>query len=358
MSKSASATKIDTVGGLVDLLTDGVEPTEERSARTIALQIASECLDVSVSEIRTGRDTPVDSDAVAKCLFVLDRLNAGAPFAYAVGKAHFRHLTLSVDERVLIPRPETEVLIDEVLSKLGSTEASELPDTGGDESSNNRNNYSASRQSNQSAVGSYCASSNLRSGIAVDIGTGSGAIALSLAMEGCFEKVIATDVSLDALAVASGNYMDLKMALQPTLKTDGAGRGDRCIGRDANARSLADVEFRHGSYFAPLSDIKASLIVSNPPYIAFSEMEELPSLVRDWEPALALYTGSDGLESYSILASGAAEHLEDGGILALEVDSRRATDVANLLIEDGNYTEVEVRLDLTGRDRFVIARRR
>lgn len=324
MSKSASATKIDTVGGLVDLLTDGVEPTEERSARTIALQIASECLDVSVSEIRAGRDKHVDASAVANCLVVLDRLNSGYPFAYAVGKAHFRHLTLNVDERVLIPRPETEVLIDEVLLKLGSSD-------------NSRNS---------------------RSGIAVDIGTGSGAIALSLAMEGCFEKVIATDVSLDALAVASGNYMDLKMALQATLKTDGAGRGNSCVGWDANARSLADVEFRHGSYFAPLSDIKASLIVSNPPYIAFREMEELPSLVRDWEPALALYTGSDGLESYSILASGAAEHLEDGGILALEVDSRRATDVANLLIEDGNYTEVEVRLDLTGRDRFVIARRR
>jgi release factor glutamine methyltransferase len=209
-----------------------------------------------------------------------------------VRRASFRHLTLDVDERVLIPRPETEGLVEQVLQLSGGT-----------------------------------------GGTAVDIGTGSGAIALSLASEGVFDRVVATDVSLDALAVARQNASRLAGALR------------------------APVEFRHGSLLAPIRDLRAAVIVSNPPYIAYHEAAELPAGVRDWEPVLALLSGADGMTATEAIIRGAADLLDQGGILALEVDARRASLAAESLAVDPRYREISVRLDLAGRERFVIARR-
>lgn len=228
----------------------------------------------------------------ARC--AVARLQRGAPFAYAVRRAAFRHLTLDVDERVLIPRPETEGLVDEVL---------------------------------RMAAG-------LR-GCAIDIGTGSGAIALSLASEGVFDRVVATDVSMDALAVARQN-------------------ADRLAGGGA---LRVPVEFRHGSLLAPVQDLLASVIVSNPPYIAYHEAAELPSSVRDWEPTLALMSGADGMSATTAIVRGAADLLQQDGILALEVDARRASLAAESLAVDSRYRDIAVRLDLAGRERFVVARR-
>ncbi|HEX6965815.1 MAG TPA: peptide chain release factor N(5)-glutamine methyltransferase [Gemmatimonadaceae bacterium] len=218
---------------------------------------------------------------------------SGAPFAYAVGRAAFRYLTLEVDERVLIPRQETEVLVDAVLEHVGHA-----------------------------------------GGVAVDIGTGSGAIALSLASEGHFERVIGTDVSLGALSVARRNAERLASVL-------------RC-----------PVEFRSGSLLAPLGGARPSLIVSNPPYIAYGEAPELPPAVRDWEPPIALFSGEEGMAATARIIRDAAEVLESGGLLALEVDSRRASLAAELAMADGRYTRVSVRLDLAGRERILLATRK
>jgi release factor glutamine methyltransferase len=220
------------------------------------------------------------------------RIVQGAPFAYAVGRASFRHLTLDVDERVLIPRPETELIVDEIFQLWPS-----------------------------------------RSGIAVDIGTGSGAIALSLASEGSFTRVIATDISLDALAVAQHNARLLENALR------------------------SPVEFRHGSLVAPVLNVRADVVVSNPPYIAYDERHALPASVRDWEPSVALLSGDDGMAATTAIIRDAAAVLQRDGVLALEVDMRRAALVAERLAVDSRYRDVAVRLDLTGRERFVIARR-
>lgn len=222
------------------------------------------------------------------------KLRSGAPFAYAVGRASFRHLTLDVDERVLIPRPETEVLVDEVLRLTKGAR---------------------------------------RGGVAIDIGTGSGAIALSLASEGDFARVIATDVSIDALTVARRNASRLAGALR------------------------AEVEFRHGSLMCPVRGVLATVVVSNPPYISFAEAEALPATVRDWEPALALLSGAEGMAATIEIIRCAADVLQPAGVLALEVDTRRVLLAAELLAVDPRYREVAVRLDLTGRERFVIARR-
>ena len=159
------------------------------------------------------------------------------------------------------------------------------------------------------------------------------AIALSLASEGVFDRVVATDVSLDALAVARLNASRLAGALR------------------------APVEFRHGSLLAPISDVRAAVIVSNPPYIAYHEAAELPAGVRDWEPVLALLSGADGMTATAAIIRGAADLLQEGGILALEVDARRASLAAESLAVDPRYREISVRLDLAGRERFVIARR-
>jgi release factor glutamine methyltransferase len=217
---------------------------------------------------------------------------AGAPLAYAVGRASFRHLTLDVDARVLIPRVETEVLVERVLERCG-------PET---------------RR-------------------IADIGTGSGAIALALAFEREFDVVIATDISLDALAVASGNAVSLENVLRSA------------------------VQFRHGSLLAPLAGEKMDAIVCNPPYVSFAEIGELPADVRDWEPSLALLCPDDGLSVTRELIRLAPSALEQSGFLAIEVDTRRAGTVAEMVAVDGRYSEVEVLLDLTGRERFVFATR-
>ncbi|MFL5487561.1 MAG: N5-glutamine methyltransferase family protein, partial [Gemmatimonadaceae bacterium] len=166
-----------------------------------------------------------------------------------------------------------------------------------------------------------------------DIGTGSGAIALSLAFEHEFERLFATDISLDAIQVAAANAASLGKVLK------------------------SSVEFRHGSLLAPLKGEKLDAIVCNPPYVSFAEIAELPADVRDWEPSVALLCPQDGLSLTRELLAQAPSVLVSGGMIALEVDTRRAGTVAEMVAVDGRYSDIEVLLDLTGRERFVFARR-
>jgi release factor glutamine methyltransferase len=242
----------------------------------------------------TSPEHTLSTEAVEAALAAARRCATGMPIQYAAGRAAFRHMTLDVDSRVLIPRPETEQLVEYVLEQ-----------TRGE-----------------------------RGGIAVDVGTGSGAIALALASEGRFEQVIGTEVSLDALAVARANAETF---------------AHRCC---------ASVDLRHGSLLGPISETVIAAIVSNPPYISFSEAAALPAAVRDWEPSVALFSGDDGMAVTAQLIREAAPLLAPSGLLALEVDVRRAALVAELAGSNGAYVDVRVLLDLTGRERFVVARRR
>lgn len=242
-------------------------------------------------------DDDLTPEAVARVEAAAVRRAAGEPLAYCVGTAAFRHLELRVDPRVLIPRPETEGVVEEALACVVAHPG----------------------------------------GVAVDVGTGSGAIALSLATEGAFARVIATDVSADALDVARAN-------------ADGVAR------RTPAGRPMAPVEFRLGADYAPLAGVRARIIVSNPPYIAYDEAAALSSGVRDWEPPVALFAADGGMARYRALCAGAAAHLEPGGWLVLEVDARRAADTAALARGAGLTVERLVR-DLAGRDRVLVARR-
>lgn len=235
----------------------------------------------------------VEADVAEKARRAARLRAQGAPLAYAVGRASFRHLALDVDERVLIPRPETELIVDLVLeAQRGRT-----------------------------------------GGVAIDVGTGSGAIALALATEGSFSRVYGIDISNDALEVARRNAQVVRHLCR------------------------APVDLVHGFLLAPLSDVPARVIVSNPPYISYDEAAALPASVRDWEPSVALFSAGDGLRITARLVREAAEVLEPNGLLALEVDARRASLVADLVGRDRRFTDVRVQLDLTGRERFVLARR-
>ena len=281
------------LGALLAELTAELEGAGFALARDEARDIVAAVLDVPRFWPVANREALVDATAVDEAKHAAAARTRGAPFAYAVGRAAFRHLTLAVDARVLIPRQETEVLIDLVLE-----------------------------------------ATNGGRGTVVDIGTGSGAIALALATEGQFDRVIATDVSLDALAVAERNAAFLRDDLR------------------------APVDFLHGSLLAPVTDLRVQTVVSNPPYIAFGELEELPASVRDWEPPLALISGDQGLAATRAIIRGSRPVLESGGLIALEVDTRRASLVAEAVASDGEYRDVSVHMDLTGRERFVLAHRR
>ena len=265
-----------------------VEPVTE------AREILSALLDVPRFWPIVNGNTEIEASLHERARFAADRRARGAPLAYAVGRASFRHLTLDVDERVLIPRPETEQLVDLVLDEPG------LP----------------------------------AGGIAIDIGTGSGAIAIALAAEGTYTRVYGTDISRDAVDVARHNAT----LCAPLLRSS--------------------VAFVHGSLLGPLTDLRARVVVSNPPYIALGEAGALPASVRDWEPSVALYGGIDGMGTTARLVREAAGSLEPGGLFAMEVDARRASLAADLVGRDPRFHRIRVELDLSGRERFVLARRR
>jgi release factor glutamine methyltransferase len=283
---------IGTIGDLLAGCTAMLESVGVTEPQREAQDIVAAVLDVPRFWAAANSVADASPDVARSVIRAAMNRAAGAPLAYAVGRASFRHLTLQVDERVLIPRVETEVLVERVLERC-------------------------TRETRRIA----------------DIGTGSGAIGLSLAFERKFDVVIATDISLDAISVATANASSLAEVLKSA------------------------VEFRHGSLLAPLAGETLDAIVCNPPYISFAEIAELPADVRDWEPSVALLCPEDGLWVTRELIRVAPSVLEHRGFLALEVDTRRAGMVAEMIAIDGRYSGVEVLFDLTGRERFVFATR-
>ena len=278
-----------TVGALVDRITSLLEAAAIVEAKAEARDLVAAVSGEGRFWPRANPDLPASLEMTAKVAAAAERRASGMPFAYAVRRAAFRHLTLAVDERVLIPRQETEQLVDLVLERA-------------------------------------------KGGVAADVGTGSGAIALALASEGRFDRVIATDVALGSLAVARENVG----ALPP---------------------GSAPVELRSGDLLAPLAGERLDVLVSNPPYIAYDEAPELPASVRDWEPVQSLFSAGAGLLETRRIIAGAPALLCSGGLLALEVDSRRALLVTELVASNGAFRAIELHQDLMGRDRFVLATR-
>jgi release factor glutamine methyltransferase len=215
------------------------------------------------------------------------RRTQGEPSPYVTGFVSFRHLSLRIDRRALIPRPETEGLVELLLQRV-------------------------------------------RSGVVADIGTGSGCIALSLAQEGAFSRVVGIDCSSDALALAQVNAD----AVAGSTKVDLV-RADLC---------------------SPLAYRSCHALISNPPYLTREEYARLDASVRDWEPAVALRGGSDGMQATARLVREGKSVLKPGGWLAVEVDCSRAAAAARMAGQQG-WQDVSIHRDLFGRERYLLARR-
>jgi len=261
-----------------------------RHARREATALWAACGGIRPAEVFLRREEVADRATAASFWEAVQRRSSGAPFAYVVGRTSFRNVELETDPRALIPRPETEGLVELVLR--------------------------------------WAAAAGQAGGVAADIGTGCGCIALSLAIEGPFEAVLAVDISPDAVALARDNV--------------------------ARLRPRVPVEVRLGDLLQPLGNRRSRVIVANPPYLTDAEWEALDPAVKAYEPRLALASGADGLVATAAILAGAGALLEPGGLLALEIDERRAAAAQGFAAAHG-WRDVTIHLDLFGRPRYLLA---
>ena len=250
-------------------------------------------------ELDAARDEVVSQRCGVALRAMVARRLTGEPLQYVMKSWAFRHLDVLVDNRVLIPRPETEVMVQAALD-LAREMISKT-------------------------------NSKLR---VADLGTGSGVIGLSLASELPLgsNEVWLTDLSADALEVARANLAGLGLI-------------------------NGDVRVAQGSWFAALpSELKNSfdLIVSNPPYIALYD-PSVESSVLNHEPHLALFAGSDGLDAYREIIAHAGEWLATNGWIVLEIGHQQGDAVRELLAQN-SFKQIEIRKDLAGRDRIALAK--
>ena len=288
-----------------ELLAETAEVLGDRNHARWMCEVASGC---DGADFTAELDEPVAHAMVVHLDAMIARRQAGEPLQYVLGRWQFRRLDLMVDQRVLIPRPETEWVCETALGIA------------------------------RTMIASPAALSTVPTGLPleiVDLGTGSGAIGLSLAAElpvGA-ATVWLTDVSADAVAVASANLV-------------GVGPGAQMV------------RVVQGSWFEALpAHLRASLdmVVANPPYIADNDPEVHRDVSR-WEPHLALFSGDDGLRDLRVIAAGAHEWLRPGGALVLEIGASQGGAVSALLSSAG-FVDIAIRPDLTGRDRIAIAHR-
>jgi release factor glutamine methyltransferase len=247
------------------------------------------------AELWAHLDEPAPAREVEAVAAMARRRAGGEPLQYVLGSWGFRRLDLFLDRRVLIPRPETETVVEVALAELAPLGAG-------------------------------------RRRLAVDLGTGSGAIAISIAAEMPRVLVWGTDVSEDALAVARANV---------------AGTGS-----PAGTR----VRLAQGHWWDALPEEHAGqvdLVVSNPPYVAAGD--ELPAEVKDWEPPGALVAGPSGLEALEVIVGSAPEWLARPGRLVAEIAPHQAEAATQLAVSAG-FTEAEVLPDLNGRPRVLVGR--
>ncbi len=218
----------------------------------------------------------------------------GEPIAYITGAKEFMGFTFSVDKRALIPRPETETLVALIVEAFPSDTAATI----------------------------------------VDIGTGCGSIAVSLALLLPHSSLHAVDISKDALALARENAERLGVNRRITFHL-----GDACSALPRSLRGRVDA------------------IVSNPPYITDAEYATLDPGITDFEPSAALKGGADGLEVFRSVAAGATRHLAPGGLIAIETGSNQAETAADILAHTESFGEIMTVTDLSGRKRVVTGRK-
>jgi release factor glutamine methyltransferase len=273
---------------LIRLSTEYLDRHGSTTPRLDAELLIGHALGLSRIDLYVHHDRPLEEPELAGVRELLERRGAREPVAYILGEWGFRGLTLELDRRVLVPRPETEELVGACLELVAGLDAPRV----------------------------------------LDVGTGSGAIALAIRHELPGATVAGCDVSDDALEVAA-----------------------------ANGRRLGlEVEWLAGGLAQVGEGREFDLIVSNPPYVSEAELAALEPDVRDWEPRLALVAGPTGLEVLREVVAGAPAHLAVDGRLAVECGAGQAPTLAEEM-RAGGWREVETRRDFAGVERIVAGAR-
>lgn len=289
--RPAGPTRRETVEGIErELSGHGIEPSRPEAERLV-----SAVLGVPRAELTVEGGARLDAEQAREVARAVARRVAREPLQHIEGTTEFRELVLVSDRRALVPRPETEELVDLVAARLGGEPVAR----------------------------------------ALDVGVGSGALGLSLLVEGIAERVVGLDITAEALEQARENAVL-------------AGVADRLdLGRCGPDIWEA---VRGGPPF--------DLVVSNPPYIATGDLDGLEPEVRDHDPRPALDGGSDGLDVIRTLVAGAPEALRPGGRLFIEIGAGQEDAVRSLLEDAGRFSEIAIEPDLSGRPRFARARLR
>jgi len=261
--------------------------------RTTAELLLGAVLDAKKIDLYLNPNRLLTSDQIGKFNKFLEERIKGKPIQYIIGSTEFFGLEFEVNPHVLIPRPETETLVEKVMESLRNLSSPEI----------------------------------------IDLGTGSGAIAISLARNIKDSFVYAVDISSDALKVAR---------------------------RNARKHGVEDrMDFLCGDLFEPLRNRKREetidCVVSNPPYVSQEEFDQLPGEVKDYEPIVALRTEDEGTSFHKRIIRGSLDFLKEGGILALEVGLGQANEVANLIADTKKFKEIKIERDLGGIERIVMA---
>jgi release factor glutamine methyltransferase len=276
-----------------------------RLADPIALScVLEEVMSASRSQLIVEGGREVTDDEFRRAVGLVDEVVAGVPLQYVIGHWTFRTLELAVDRRALIPRPETEMVVSVALDELA-------------------------RLAGFRPLPLRC----------LDLGTGTGAIALSLLSEFPDVSVVATDASREALELADENRAQLAEPLRDRL------------------------ELRHGGWYGALAATGGGaspvapfdLICANPPYLSDAEWREVDPVVRDYDPVAALVAGPVGTEQIEQILAGAGKHLAGGGSLVVEIGWKQGPEVMRLATSAG-AGQVSVLPDLAGRDRILLAR--
>ena len=260
---------------------------------SLCTMVLENVVNISSAKIRAFPETEISTPDIERITRILTRLTTGEPIQYILGYAEFYGLTFKVNPSVLIPRPETEELVDWILSSVGSS---------------------------QLAVGRF-----------LDIGTGSGCIPISLKKNLDDAQVSAIDISHKALQTAKENAQLNKV----------------------------DINFIQDDILNPtnhsLLTTHYSLIISNPPYVTLEDKKLMHTNVTDFEPHTALFVPEDDpLIFYKAIANFASTHLEKDGLLFFEINESYGKEIVNIL-NDKQFTNIELRKDMNGKDRMVKA---
>lgn len=282
---------------LIKIYSDKLLDISDTARLDIEMLLCRALGDVDRIYIHMNIDAELEKEKELEFIRMFEDRLSGRPIAYILNNREFMSLDFYVEEGVLIPRPDTEILVEEIIEIYK-------------DKNNNSNN-----PTDQIKI--------------VEIGTGSGAIAVSLAKYLEDSEVISLDISDKALQIGERNAVDNDVI-------------DRVSFKKSNLFSAIESE-----------NLKFDVVVSNPPYIRKSDMDGLQTQVKDFEPTLALDGGVDGLDFYRNITREAKKYLVHGGMLAYEVGHDQAEDVTNILKEEG-FKKIYTKKDLQSIDRVVI----